>query len=353
MKIGVWNIRGIHQTPKQIELVKLIKDLSIHLFGVLETKCNDTYFADFVRRRLPSWEFTHNFSRVKGGRIGIFWDPVFITVDTLEIEEQCISLRVACKVTSSIVVVTVVYGFNSLVKRRTLWDSLLRIGSAINEPWMVLGDFNSVLSAADRVRGRVVRPYDYKDFLSCVTALGLTDLPSAGCRYTWSNNNIWAKLDRVMVNHGWLAANFWSSVNFLAPSLSDHSPAVASIFAEPMVKRASFKFFNMWTSHPSFSDIVRAAWNIAVEGTAQFKLVTKLKHLKKDLITLNKAHFSHILERAQAASDALKQAQIESDAAPGLFSSDYLSGLRNTAVLLQQAAASFVAQNKSAVFSRE
>ncbi|XP_051116322.1 uncharacterized protein LOC127241355 [Andrographis paniculata] len=347
MKVGVWNIRGIHQAPKKIDLMTLVKDHSLQLFGVLETKCTTKYFDDFLQRKLPGWNSSTNFHCIKGGHIAVFWNPSTASITDIVTKEQCITLDVTSRVSATSVIISFAYGFNSLVKRRGLWNSLLCLGASLQKPWLILGDFNSVLEPSGRICGSIVRPYDYKDFLSCVTALGLSDLPSSGCCFTWKNNRVWSKLDQAMVNHSWLSSNFVSSVAFLPAGFSDHSPAIVSLFDHVTRKGSPFKFFNMWTTHPSFLDYVKAAWDQPVYGSVQFKLVSKLKLVKIGLSSLNKLHYSHILERAKAASDALKQPQVESDAAPGLYPTENMLALKDKAIFLQQAAVAFALKKRS------
>lgn len=53
----------------------------------------------------------------------------------------------------TVFVATVVYASTNITERRELWDSLLRLSYNMNSPWIVLGDFNSILSSQERVGG--------------------------------------------------------------------------------------------------------------------------------------------------------------------------------------------------------
>lgn len=74
-------------------------------------------------------------------------------------------------------------------------------GSSVNIPWMVLGDFNSVTSPKEKEFGADVTAYETRDIHECFISLGMVDMVSVGCFFTWTKNSIWCKLDRVMVNH--------------------------------------------------------------------------------------------------------------------------------------------------------
>ena len=48
-----------------------------------------------------------------------------------------------------------------------------------------------------------------------------------------------------------------------------------------------FKLFNMWTLSSSFLEVVQREWQVQVNGCGMFKVVTKLKRLKKEFKKLN------------------------------------------------------------------
>ncbi|XP_048502988.1 uncharacterized protein LOC125498759 [Beta vulgaris subsp. vulgaris] len=75
------------------------------------------------------------------------------------------------------------------------------------------------------------------------------------------------------------------------------------------VKPRPFKFFNMWTLSSGFMEVVQREWQVQVEGCAMFKVVTKLKKLKKELKKLNKHKFSDIEQQADIAKKELDSIQ--------------------------------------------
>lgn len=134
------------------------------------------------------------------------------------------------------------------------------------------------------------------------------------CRlfFTWLKGDVCSKLDRVLVNNSWLLSNVNAFAEFLAPGcISDHSCYIVSLdrYVNNSGKNKSFKFYNMWTLHHDFQNIVRNAWAPFVDGTRQFILKQKLTALKKQLQRLNCKHFSHISNRDKIANDELVQEQ--------------------------------------------
>ena len=89
-----------------------------------------------------------------------------------------------CKVTSQTFLVTFVYGFNTIVSIRDMWNMLRNYGLARTKSWMVLGDFNSILISEKKRNGEPITLYQFKDFTNCCLATRLVDVNSSGFFYT-------------------------------------------------------------------------------------------------------------------------------------------------------------------------
>lgn len=186
----------------------------------------------------------------------MIWDDGKVDLSILKWQEPLVHCRVKC-ITQLSIVVTFVYGRLSIINRRPLWS---KIAQHQQHHWLVLGDFNSVLSPTNKQGGLPVTAYDTKDLLNFVTSKALKDLTSSGCKFTWKNGHICSKLDHVMVNKCWQKGNFKSFVKFLPSScLSDHSSNLVSIMMEqPRIKKP-FKFLtygplmtdfcSLWRTH--------------------------------------------------------------------------------------------------------
>lgn len=57
----------------------------------------------------------------------------------------------------------------------------------------------------------------------------------------------------------------------------------------------------MWTSHPSFLDLVKQAWSISIKGNPQYVLFHKLKALRTSLRTWNKGVFGNLHQNIKLA----------------------------------------------------
>ena len=346
MKIAAWNIRGFHLPLKQKGLQDFLKVKKVDIACILETKLKVGTLDNIMAVKFPSWQYTHNFTTHGAGRILLLWNQNKVDVEILDVAAQYLHARLRCKVSSVQFHATFLYGFHSIVNRRCLWENLENLSPDRDTPWILLGDFNGVLRPDERINGSLVSNYECRDLFDATSLLGLIDTSSTGGKYTWTNGSVWSKLDRVMINDGWIQAGHFSHTVFCPIGiLSDHAASITSLFEARSQHRRMFQFFNMWTAHPDFLDTVRQAWSQEVSGTAQFTFCRRLKLLKGPLKTLNQEHFSHIQTRAETARQHVEALQdLLMDRPHDITLQQELRSARDSAWRLCQAERSFCYQ---------
>ncbi|KAL0420571.1 UNVERIFIED_CONTAM: hypothetical protein Slati_3080000 [Sesamum latifolium] len=167
-----------------------------------------------------------------GSRIWLAWDDDFVGIDVLDVDAQYVHCRVLIHCIHTHVLMTIVYGVNDLGGRRVLWQHLSNISCLIDDiPWLVGGDFNTVLDSSEVCGQSGDIRSAAEDFQACLHDTGLINLPMQGEWFTWHNyssdtRSLWKKLDRILVNDSWLGTwpnSFYASLN---ARTSDHSPLV-------------------------------------------------------------------------------------------------------------------------------
>jgi hypothetical protein len=148
MIIYSWNIRGLNNPLKQHEVVSLMKKHKMDVCGLLETKLLSSRVGSMHKFRLRHWQYLSNTDVACTARIVVFWNPSTVKVDLFASSTQALHLSVTYLISHISFMATFVYGFNIISARRSLWEDLRRWNSSC--PWMVLGDFNSMLSSADK-----------------------------------------------------------------------------------------------------------------------------------------------------------------------------------------------------------
>ncbi|XP_074317080.1 uncharacterized protein LOC141653264 [Silene latifolia] len=252
---------------------------SPHCMGQLKKNCSPT-----IGIGVNDWGVSTNNAHHKGGRVWVIWKLHLFDIQFLHYDAQFIHLHVTNKITQMQFYYTVIYAFNGIGERQTLW-----LGENVTEA-------------------------ESEPFYDSLHECGLMDIPSTGAYYTWNNKQppdtrVYSRLDKFLGNHDWLVAFPEFMANFLHEGHFDHSPCLVSKGAKVGNQNRPFKYFNMWSSATGFKECVSKVWQQWVYGTKMYRVVRKLKLLKPELKKINKDHFSDIENSADIAQISLKQIQ--------------------------------------------
>nr|GEW11614.1 hypothetical protein [Tanacetum cinerariifolium] len=151
-----------------------------------------------------------------------------------------------------------------------------------------MGDFNVALNMEDYYSRSSTMSSEMIDFKDCVANIEVMDINSWGIHYTWTLKpkgcgGVLKKLDRIMGNIEFCDVFQGAYAVFQPYLISDHSPAVLKIPSLMSNKPKPFKFSNFITFKDNFLDVVSNSWNVSMDGHDMFKVVFKLKALKKPL----------------------------------------------------------------------
>ncbi|KAJ9536547.1 hypothetical protein OSB04_un000299 [Centaurea solstitialis] len=205
-----------------------------------------------------------------GTRIIIAWDIRRVDIVTMEVHAQFVH-------------------YNRTVPRRSLWSGLRKFKVLIRDmPWLIMGDFNTMLFPHDGLGGSSRRNADMIEFGECLADIDMYDVQYTGVQYTWcqkpsDESGIRRKLDRVLANNEFTTRFSDVTVQFLPRGLSDHSAAITSFTGGVRHFVAPFKFDNFLTNDPRFYDILNMYWNNQIDGTFMHRVLSKLKALKTPL----------------------------------------------------------------------
>ncbi|XP_074298556.1 uncharacterized protein LOC141629455 [Silene latifolia] len=249
----------------------------------------------------------------KGGRIWVFWKPNLFDIQFLSYSAQHIHMLVHSQIDNKRFYLTFIYAFNDLNGILELWKFLKKFSEDCHEPWLWLGDFNTVLSPVERLGGST-SDAEMEHFQDCVSICCMEDIVATGTLFTWSNKQaplerVYSRLDRAMGNLEWFEQFGDSVAHFHPEGLFDHCPCTVRDRNSEIKGRKSFKYFNMWGTAPNFKSLVSDCWSKHYQGTKMFGIIKKLKALKSILKALNMECFSDIENNTNIASLALETLQ--------------------------------------------
>ncbi|KAK4383906.1 hypothetical protein Sango_3109300 [Sesamum angolense] len=195
MNAAFWNVRGLNRRDHQVAVKELVNEFRLNFLGLLETRVSAVNVLR-VQTFLPRWSWFTNYD----------------------------------------LPATVVYGANDSVSRRGLWQRLVTLADSISdEPWIVGGDFNTVVDMSE------------------------------GELFSWHNcsegdRSLWKRLDRLLVNDAWL--RLWPNSHYQC--LNARLPITPHLCSEEIL-------------------II-----IRIEGTSMYAVTRKLRALKPVFRTLRK-----------------------------------------------------------------
>lgn len=200
---GSWNMRGLNDPIKQIEIKSFVKNNNMSLIGLIEHKIKEPNSGRILNSMLPNWSFVHNYAHAPIGRNFVSWNPDLGTLNVLGQSSQAIHYQVQSVVGDIQFIATFVYGSNKYLERVDLWHDLSLWNST--NPWVILGYFNALRFPFDKVGGDRHWPSYMGTFNNCITSNELYDLRYSGCHFTWANKQdpnhfVSTKIDRVLIN---------------------------------------------------------------------------------------------------------------------------------------------------------
>ncbi|GJX24671.1 hypothetical protein Tco_0230967 [Tanacetum coccineum] len=266
-----------------------------------------------------NWKWTSNGSLCdKGSRIVLGWNSDVVDVMIIAQTDQVIHTLIVMKSIQKALFSSFVYAGNAYTHRHLLWKDLCMHKRFVNDkPWVLMGDFNAALYLEDTFCGSSNINIAMREFRECVEAIEVGDVNSTGLHFTWNQKpkaemGMLKKIDRVMCNIYFTNEFPGSYVIFQPYRNSDHAPAVLKIQQVTNTNPKPFKFSNFVAYKPKFKQLVEEGWKHEVNGYNMFKVVKKLRLLKKSMRKLVMNHgnlharvvsLRHELDEVQKALD--------------------------------------------------
>ncbi|KAL0420752.1 UNVERIFIED_CONTAM: hypothetical protein Slati_3098100 [Sesamum latifolium] len=180
------NVRiRIHPQDHQKAVLDLIFDYKLQFIGILETRVSSLNASRVQTFTFPRLKCFFDYS-VLGTRIWVAWNEDELDVDILLVHAQFIHCKIFICGCQKVVFVMVVYGDNEVVPRRDLWHELSLLASSIvDDPWLVLGDFNAVMDMSEVCENSGDIRVAMEDFCACILDTGLISLPICRRHLHW------------------------------------------------------------------------------------------------------------------------------------------------------------------------
>nr|GEY28145.1 hypothetical protein [Tanacetum cinerariifolium] len=133
----------------------------------------------------------------EAGGILYVWDPNCFARDNATISDSFVAVRGTWIPSSTKLMIVFVYAPQDLSEKKSLWEYISHIIDSWDREYIILGDFNKVISEHERF-GMIFNESSANAFNHFISTAGLIDLPLEGYSYTWAIKSAskMSKLDR-------------------------------------------------------------------------------------------------------------------------------------------------------------
>ncbi|KAJ4824389.1 hypothetical protein Tsubulata_026333 [Turnera subulata] len=238
--------------------------------------------------------------------IWALWREELVSVHFLISHAQFIHMKITGDTGSFLF--TAVYGSPSNSPRRALWRNIELLASSISEPWLLAGDFNTILDTSESSKPRRTPSSSSRDFHDCLLNSGLLDLGFSGPTFTWKRGNLKKRLDRALGNSAWTASFPQAEIYHLSFLNSDHRPLliIPAEGANASTRPRRLLFQAAWTRHKDFERFVAQNWDKSASwSTALTKFTDSLQHWQKSIYGNTASRKRKLLARIQGIQDYL------------------------------------------------
>ncbi|XP_052878530.1 uncharacterized protein LOC128285181 [Gossypium arboreum] len=197
-----------------------------------------------------------------------------------------------------------IYASPQRSNRRMLWDHLNSVVDSCDEPWLIAGDFNSLLDVSERRGGSATSrnrcAFFSQDFLFNYE---LRDLGYCGSRFTWSRGGLSQHLDQAIEN---------SSFDIFAPEClvrnlhrlkSNHRPIFVSLKPRQVEGTRPFRCLDSWMLHSEFRMLASSNWN------SEESVVNMMENFRVKVQNWNNHVYLNIFSRKKQLIHELKIVQ--------------------------------------------
>ena len=121
MKWLFWNVRGMNKRYKQKEIKLLLLQNKVTMAGLIETRVKEKNMKTVRKRIVPGWKMLNNYTDSPNGRIWLVWVDNWYKIKVITSSAQFFHCQVNERSKDYQFIVTVVYGFNTVEQRKSLW----------------------------------------------------------------------------------------------------------------------------------------------------------------------------------------------------------------------------------------
>ncbi|KAI9075963.1 hypothetical protein K1719_042085 [Acacia pycnantha] len=254
MKITVRNCWGAASKGVVAVIRDMKKRYRIDVMVILEPRISGGQANKVIR----SWGFEHSYKVEAEGFSGVN-------------DEQFIHCKLGLG--REHMVFTAIYANPNEHRRSRIWPLLKGIADVMEEPWILIGDFNEIKSPLEQKGGGRINEARCNKFNTWIQECRLIDIDANGPFFTWRGpkweglDRVFRRLDRCLCNTQWQERFMSAEVQIIPRLCSDHHPILVNLSGERRrTSERGFKFEAMWQLHDQFGEVLANSWKNSVNA---------------------------------------------------------------------------------------
>ncbi len=312
MIVLAWNSRGLARPAAIRNLKVMVRSLNPSRIFIQETKIEDSRVVKVVEKL----GFAHHYNvSAIGIACGLLlaW-KIGVDIEVTVTNQSIINVLIFSELEYHPWMLTLVHGPLSKYGRIPFWDHLNKIAAAFLSPWLCCGDFNCIVSQAEKKGGRSFVESSKEELRNFLGNCNLIDLGFKGNSFTWTNkrmgrDNIKERLDRAVANVEWKRLFPKATIKHLPMLSSNHAPLVINSHEDIPNGPKPFRFEEAWTRDSNCSMVIKKSWVDRSRSPPQQSLFIRIKNVKVQLKWWNKFVFGSIQSRVTKVKDELERVQ--------------------------------------------
>ena len=313
MKIICWNVQGAKKPQLRQEVGFINRTINPDILILLETmvNCQNT---DRIISKLGYSHFSSVPTDNHVGGLWILWNTANVDVTILFKELRFIHCLVYDKISAKQCLITAVYAPAQENQKNAFWNKLSQLHESIDQPWCILGDFNEMLHASEKIGGTPLSTGKIQRLPNFLHYSHSHDATVQGRLFTWKKivrgHLIYEKLDRVLFRDDCLQLFPNYFVTNGPFTCSDHAYVYLNTDPSHEPRRGTtFKYQHSWSHYQEPHMVVKNNWKVNVRGTPMFKVANKLKRIKTDLKTWSKRTFGNFRSKLERNGEKLLEVE--------------------------------------------
>ena len=129
-------MRGMNKRYKQKEIKLLLQQNKTSLARLIETRFKEVNIKATLKAIAPGWRIIHNYKEAANGRIWIIWDESWYDIKLINSSAQMIHCQINERSKGYQFNLTMVYGFNILEMRKSIWNDMKMLAHNVSDPWL-------------------------------------------------------------------------------------------------------------------------------------------------------------------------------------------------------------------------